>query len=316
MKAIVQDRYGTADVLQVAEIDKPVARGNEVLIQIRAAGVDIGTWHLMTGRPYLVRLALGLRRPRARVRGRDVAGVVEAVGPEVTRFRVGDEVYGTCDGSFAEYAAGAEKRLARKPSNLTFEQAAAMPISAGTALQGLRELTSGQRALIIGAAGAVGTFAVQLAKHRGAHVTGVCSTTKLDLVRELGADEVIDYTREDITGQYDFILDTAGHRKLSRLRQALTRNGTLVIVGSETGGKLLGGFDRTLRAGLLSPFISQRLAGLMSTEKAEVYDELRDLIEAGALKPVIDRSYPLADAAEAVRHLTETHARGKLVLTI
>ncbi len=316
MKAIVQDRYGTADVLRLAEIEKPVASGKEVLIEVRAAGVDIGTWHLMTGRPYLVRLALGLRRPKARVRGRDVAGVVEAVGPEVTRFRVGDEVYGTCDGSFAEYAAGAEKRLASKPSNLTFEQAAAMPISAGTALQGLRELKSGQRALIIGAAGAVGTFAVQLAKHRGAHVTGVCSTTKLDLVRELGADEVIDYTHEDITGQYDFILDTAGHRTLSRLRQALTPKGTLVIVGSETGGKLLGGFDRALRAGVLSPFISQRLAGLISTERGEVYDELRDLVEAGAVKPVIDRSYPLADAAEAVRHLTETHARGKLVLTI
>ena len=316
MKAIVQDRYGTADVLRLAEIDKPVAGGKEILIEVRAAGVDIGTWHLMAGRPYLVRLALGLRRPRARVRGRDVAGVVEAVGSEVTRFKPGDEVYGTCDGSFAEYAAGAEKRLARKPSNLTFEQAAVMPISAGTALQGLRDLKSGQRALIIGAAGAVGTFAVQLAKHRGAHVTGVCSTTKLDLVRELGADEVIDYTKDEITEQYDFILDTAGARTLTELRRALTPNGTLMIVGAETGGKVLGGIDRGLRALIISPFIGPRLAVLVSTEKAEVYDELRELIEAGALKPVIDQTYPLADAASAVRRLTETHARGKLALKI
>ena len=316
MKAIVQDTYGSADVLRFEEIDQPVAGSNEVLIRVHAAGVDIGTWHLMTGRPYLLRLGLGFRAPKVRVRGREVAGVVEAVGSGVTRFQVGDEVYGTCDGSFAEYATTREDRLALKPSNLTFEQAAVLPISAGTALQGLRELQSGQRALIIGAAGGVGTFAVQLAKARGAHVTGVCSTTKLDLVRELGADEVIDYTREEITGQYDFILDTAGNRPLRELRRALTQHGTLIIVGGETGGAVAGGIDRVLRAAVLSLLVGQKLRGLISTENASVYDELRQIIEDGRLTPVIDASYPLPQAPNAVRHLTTTHARGKVVVTI
>jgi NADPH:quinone reductase-like Zn-dependent oxidoreductase len=316
MKAIVQDTYGSADVLHYEEIGQPVAASNEVLIQVRAAGVDIGTWHLMTGQPYLMRLALGFRAPKARVRGREVAGVVEAAGSEVTRFKVGDEVYGTCDGSFAEYATAPESRLALKPANLRFDQAAVVPISGGTALQGLRELQSGQRALIIGAAGGVGTFAVQLAKARGAQVTGVCSTTKLDLVRELGADEVIDYTRDKITGEYDFILDTAGHRSLRELRRALSPHGTLILVGSETGGRLTGGIDRVLRAAVLSLFVGQTLRGLISTEDGKVYDDLTDIIEAGHLTPVINRTYQLPEAPDAVRHLTTSHARGKIVITV
>ncbi|TWD84752.1 NADPH:quinone reductase-like Zn-dependent oxidoreductase [Kribbella amoyensis] len=317
MKAIVHDRYGEADVLRLADVPKPVAQGKQVLVQVRAAGVDIGTWHLMAGRPYMVRLATGLRGPRQRIRGRDVAGVVEAVGPEVTRLRPGDEVYGTCDGSFAEYAVGAEKRLTRKPANLSFEEAAVVPISAGTAYEGLRSLHSGERALIIGAAGAVGSFAVQLAKARGAHVTGVCSTSKVELVRELGADKVIDYTREEIpAAAYEFVLDTAGNRSLKELRRALTPRGTLVIVGAETEGKLFGGIDRGLRAMLLSPFVGQRLSVLVSSENFQVYDALRELVEAGQVMPVIDRRYSLAEAPDAVRRLTETHARGKLVITV
>ena len=316
MKAIVQDTYGSADVLRYEEVDQPVAASNEVLIRVRAAGVDIGTWHLMTGKPYLMRLALGFRAPKVRVRGRDVAGVVEAVGSEITKFKVGDEVYGTCDGSFAEYATTREGRLALKPSSLGFDQAAVVPISGGTALQGLRALESGQKALIIGAAGGVGTFAVQLAKARGAHVTGVCSTTKLDLVCALGADEVIDYTRDKLTGQYDFILDTAGTSSLRELRGALSPHGTLVMVGSETGGRLTGGMERVLGATVLSLFVGQKLRGLISTEDGKVYDELTEIIEAGDLTPVIGHTYSLPEAPDAVRQLTASHARGKIVVTV
>ncbi|HET6294737.1 MAG TPA: NAD(P)-dependent alcohol dehydrogenase [Kribbella sp.] len=316
MKAIVQDTYGSADVLRYEDIDQPVAGSNEVLIRVRAAGVDIGTWHLMTGKPYLMRLALGFRAPKVRVRGRDVAGVVEAVGSEITKFKVGDEVYGTCDGSFAEYTTAPEGRLALKPSSLGFDQAAVVPISGGTALQGLRDLKSGQKALIIGAAGGVGTFAVQLAKARGAHVTGVCSTTKLDLVCALGADEVIDYTRDKLTGQYDFIVDTAGTRSLRELRGALSPRGTLVMVGGETGGRLTGGMERVLGAAVLSLFVGQKLRGLISTEDGKVYDELTEIIEAGDLSPVIGHTYSLPEAPDAVRQLTTSHARGKIVITV
>jgi NADPH:quinone reductase-like Zn-dependent oxidoreductase len=237
-KAIVQDRYGSPDVLELKEIERPSVGEQDVLVRVHAAGVEQGVWHLMAGLPYLVRvMGFGLRAPKIPVRGMDVAGVVEAVGGSVTGLRPGDEVFGTCDGSFAEYARTEEERLAPKPANLSFEQAAAVPISGCTALQGLRdsgELRAGQRALIVGAGGGVGTFAIQLARAFGAEVTGVCSTAKLDLVRSLGADAVIDYTREDFTEggeQYDLILDTAGRRKLSDLRRALTRRGTLVIVG-------------------------------------------------------------------------------------
>ena len=243
MKAIAHDTYGSTDVLELRDIDKPVVGEDDVLVAVRAAGVDPGVWHLMTGMPYLVRLmGYGLRAPKHRVRGTDVAGRVEAVGKNVTRFQPGDEVFGTCDGSFAEYACAREGRLAAKPANLGFEQAAAVPVSALTALQGLRDtakVKAGHRVLVIGAAGGVGTFGVQIAKAFGAHVTGVCSTTKVDLVRSIGADEVIDYTRDDFAGggrRYDVILDTASNRSLSHLRHALNPRGTLVIVGGEGAG--------------------------------------------------------------------------------
>lgn len=323
MKAIVQDVYGSADVLRLREIDKPEAGDGEVLIRVRAAGVDQGVWHLMSGLPYLVRVfGYGLKKPKVPVRGRDVAGVVEAVGNGVTRFRPGDEVFGTCEGSFAEYASAKEERLARKPANLTFEQAAAVPISGGTALQAVRDsakVVPGQRVLVIGAAGGVGSFAVQVAKAFGADVTGVCSTAKVELVRSLGADAVIDYTQEDFAdaGQcYDVILDTAGNRPLSVLRRALAAKGTLVIVGGEGGGRLTGGFERSLGAALLTPFVGQNLKGLVAGENHQDLEYLASLIEAGTVKPAIDTVYPLAEAAAAVDHVHKGRARGKVVVSV
>jgi len=325
MKAIIQDAYGSADVLELRDIDQPVPKDNEVLVQVHAAGLHRGDWHVMTGLPYLIRLVvpdLGLRKPKVRVRGMDVAGRVEAVGSNVTRFQPGDAVFGWCDGSFAEYAAAPEDNLAPKPANLTFEQAAAVPTSAFAALQGLRDsgqVQAGQKVLIIGAAGAVGSFAVQLAKAFGADVTGVCSTTQVDLVRSIGADDVIDYTRDDVTDgtrHWDLILDTAGHRSLSQLRRALTPKGTLVIVGSEGRGRWLGGFDRSLRAPLLSRFVGQRLRMLASTPRQEDLQTLRELIEAGKLTPVIGRTFPLGEVPEAIRALEAGHTRGKLVITV
>jgi NADPH:quinone reductase-like Zn-dependent oxidoreductase len=323
MKAAVQDTYGSPDVLEVREIDKPVPEDNQVLVRVRAAGVDPGVWHLMTGLPYLVRImGYGLRTPKVRIRGRDVAGRVEAVGKNVTGFHLGEEVFGICDGSFAEYVCARADKLAPKPANLTFEQAAAVPISALTALQALRDtgkVQPGQKVLIIGAAGGVGSFAVQLAKAFGAEVTGVCSTTKVDLVRSIGADEVIDYTREDFAGggRNDLILDTAGRRSLSQLRRALTHRGTLVLVGGEGGGRWLGGFDRQiLRAPMLSLFARQRLRPFVSKERSEDLVVLKELIEAGKVTPVIDRTYPLGDAPEAIRYLEAGHARGKIVITV
>ncbi|GLX02686.1 NAD(P)-dependent alcohol dehydrogenase [Microtetraspora sp. NBRC 16547] len=326
MKAIVQDMYGPADVLALRDIDRPSVGDDEVLVRVRAAGVDPGVWHLMTGRPYLVRaFGFGLRKPKVPVRGRDLAGVVEAVGARVSRLRPGDEVYGTCEsGSFAEYATARQDRLAIKPANLSFEQAAVTPISGTTALQGLRDcagLRPGQRVMVIGAAGGVGSFAVQIAKSFGATVTGVCSTPKVDLVRSLGAAEVIDYTHSQIDGngaRYDVIIDTAGNRPVSLLRRALTPRGTLVLVGGEHGGgRLLGGFDRQmLRAPFMSMFVSQRLRSLMAKEHAADLEELRRLIDSGAVTPVIDRAYPLADAADAIRHLAQGHAAGKTVVTV
>ena len=324
MQAIVQDKYGSADVLALRDIDKPAVGGDDVLVRVHAAGVDPGVWHLMTGMPYLVRiLGFGLRVPKARVRGRDVAGRVEAVGANVTEFQTGDEVFGTCDGSFAEFACARADRLAPKPANLSFEQAAAVPISGLTALQGLRdrgEVRAGMRVLIIGAGGGVGTFAVQLAKAFGADVTGVCSTAKVDLVRSIGADRAIDYTREDFADgrrHYHVILDTAGNRSLSHLRRALTPRGTLVLVGGEAGGRWTGGFERQIIwAPALSPFVGQRLRSLSSTERAEDLLFLKQLIEAGKITPVIDRTYPLSEAPDAIRYLREGHARGKVVITV
>jgi NADPH:quinone reductase-like Zn-dependent oxidoreductase len=325
MKAIVQDAYGSADVLELRDIPKPVPKDNEVLVRVHAAGLHRGDWHVMTGLPYLIRIvvpALGLRRPKVLVRGMDVAGTVAAVGEHVTRFQPGDAVFGWCDGSFAEYACAPEDHFAPKPANLSFEQAAAVPTSGFAALQGLRdmgEIQPGQKVLVIGAAGAVGLFAVQLAKAFGAQVTGVANTAQVELVRSIGADEVIDYTRDDFadgTRHWDLILDTAGHRSLSQLRRALTPNGTLVIVGSEGRGRWLGGFDRSLRAPVLSRFVGQRLRMLASKPRQEDLQTLRELIEAGKLTPVIDRTYPLREVPEAIRQLEAGHTRGKIVITV
>jgi NADPH:quinone reductase-like Zn-dependent oxidoreductase len=323
MKAVTQDRYGSAEVLVLDEIAVPIVGDEEVLIGVRAAGVGPDVWHLMTGLPYVVRLmGVGLRKPKHRVPGWDVAGSVEAVGKHVTQFQPGDEVFGTCRGSFAEYACARAEQLAPKPANVSFEQAAGVPVSGCTALRGLRDaggLRARQRALIIGASGGVGTFAVQLAKVFGAHVTGVCSTTKVDLVRSLGADDVVDYTRDEFADgarRYDLILDTAGRRSLSHLRRALTPQGTLVIVGGEGGGRLTGGFERQLRAALLSPFVGQRLRSLMSTERQEDLLFLKEVIEADKLTPVISETYPLDHAPKALSDADEGHGRGKTVITI
>ena len=292
-------------------------------MRVRAASVDRGTWHLMAGLPYPIRLAVfGLRRPKAPNPGRSLAGTVECVGQEVTEFEPGDEVYGTCDGSFAPYARARASRLAPKPANLSFEQAAAVPVSALTALQAVRDqarVEPGQKVLIIGASGGVGTFAVQIAKAFGAEVTGVCSTAKTDLVRSIGADHVIDYTRDDFAdGQlrYDVILDIGGNRRLSHLRRALTPRGRLVIVGGENGGRWLGGADRQLRALLLSPLVSQKLGTFIASENAEDLRVLRDLIESGKIAPAIDRTYPLSQTPAAIRHVQEGRARGKVVVSI
>ena len=324
MKAIVQDDYGTApeEVLRIAEVARPIISQAQVLIRVRAASVDRGTWHIMAGLPYPIRVAgFGLRRPKALNPGRSVAGTVESVGPDVTGFEPGDEVYGTCEGSFAEYAAAEAGRLARKPANLSFEEAAAVPISGLTALQAVRDqaqVQAGQHVLIIGASGGVGTFAVQIAKAFGAEVTGVCSTAKVDLVQALGADHVVDYTNEDFADghRYDAILDMGGNRRLSHLRRALTARGRLVLVGGETGGRWIGGFDRGPRAQVLSPFVSQKLGTFISSENAEDLAALRDLLEAGSIAPVIDRTYPLRDVPAAIRHMVKGQARGKLVVTV
>ena len=324
MEAIVQDAYGTSpeEVLRLAEVARPAIGDDEILVRVRAASVDRGTWHLMAGLPYPVRLAgFGLRAPKALNPGRSFAGTVESTGKNVTGFEPGDEVYGTGEGSFAPYALARAGRIASKPANLSFEQAAAVPVSALTALQAVRRarVRAGQKVLIIGASGGVGTFAVQIAKAFGAEVTGVCSTGKVDLVRSLGADHVIDYTREDFTGgehRYDVILDIAGGSGLSHLRRALTPRGRLVMVGGETGGRWLGGMDRQLRAHLLFPLVSQKLSTFIASENSADLAILRDLLESGKIKSAIDRAYPLSQTPAAIRHVQEGRARGKVVITI
>ncbi len=323
MRAIVQTEYGSADVLRVAETDRPAITDDEALVRVHAAGLDRGTWHLMAGQPYLIRLmGYGLRAPKHRVPGLDVAGTVVAIGADVTRFAVGDEVFGVSRGSFADFACAREDKLARKPANLTFDQASVVAISGLTALQGLCDvgrIEAGQSVLIIGASGGVGTFAVQIAKAFGAVVTGVCSTAKLDLVRSLGADYIIDYTSDDFAdapARYDLILDVGGNASLSRLRRALTPNGTLVIVGGENGGRWTGGFGRQLRAVALSPFVRQRLVMKTPDENRADLERLVELIEAGKLAPAVDRTYPLHQAPDAMRHLQAGHARGKLVIAV
>lgn len=322
MKAIVQDRYGTADNLVLAEIDRPAAAPGEVLVRVHAASVFIGDWHVITGLPYAIRPKLGLRRPKARVAGQEMAGRVEAVGEGVTRFRPGDGVFGTCSGAFAEYVSVPEGLLAPTPSNLTDEQAATVAITGTSALQAVRVkggVTAGQTVLIIGAAGGVGSFAVQIAKALGAHVTGVCNTSQLDTVRSIGADDAIDYTREDFTksGRYwDVIIETAGGRPVNELRRALTPRGTLVIVGGEGGGKWVGKAGRMVWGPALSPFVSQKLTTLAVKHNGADLVVLKDLIEAGKVTPVIGRTYQLREVPDAIRDLEQRRTQGKCVVIV
>jgi NADPH:quinone reductase-like Zn-dependent oxidoreductase len=319
MRAIVHRRYGGPEVLHLDHIDRPVPGAGEVLVAVRAAGLDRGTWHLMTGVPYVARLVFGVRAPKNPVPGTDLAGIVTAVGPGVTRFIPGDEVFGVGRGSFAEFAVATQDTLARKPTTLSFEQAAAVCVSGLTAQQGLLDvgrLAAGQHVLITGASGGVGTFAVQIAKAHGAIVTGVCSTAKVDLVRSLGADHVIDYTREDFAegGQrYDLIFDIGGSASLRRLRRVLAKTGTLVIAGGEGGGRVLG-IGRQLQAVALSPFVRQRLAMFVARDHHVPLERLTTLIDDGRVTPAVERAYPLAEAATAMRELEAGRVRGKLVI--
>jgi NADPH:quinone reductase-like Zn-dependent oxidoreductase len=324
VRALIQDAYGSADVLRIDDIPIPTPGPDEVLVRVHAAGVGPEVWHTMTGLPYLVRvMGYGLRRPKVRVPGRDVAGTVEAIGDGVTQLRPGDPVYGMATGSLAEYACAPANKIAPKPVNLTFEQAAAVPTSGTTALQGVRdrgELQAGQSVLVIGASGGVGTFAVQLAKALEAQVTGVCRTSKVDLVESLGVDHVIDYTREDALNgsrRYELILDTAGRRPLTQLRSALTERGTLVIVGGEGGGRWAGGFvQRQIGAAVQSPVVRQRLRLLVAKERREYLLDLNEFIESGQVHPVVDRTYRLEDAPSALSDEDEGHGRGKKVVVV
>jgi NADPH:quinone reductase-like Zn-dependent oxidoreductase len=323
MKAIVQDRYGGPSVLEFRDVEEPEVGEGDVRVRVRAAGCGPDVWHIMTGLPYFARPALGLRRPKIRIRGWDVSGTVDAVGASVSGLHPGDEVMGTATGSFAELAIAKPGDLVAKPAVLTFEGAAAVPVSGTTALQALRDkgrLASGQTVLVIGAGGGVGTFTVQIAKGSGARVTGVCSASKADLVRSIGADDVIDYTREDFadgTRRWDLIVDTAGRRSLSQLRRALAPKGTLVIVGGDGGGRWTGGFFRgLLRAPIVSLFVGQRMGWLNAKVNQADLSTLSELLVDGTVTPVIDRTYPLVEAPEAIRHLAEGHPAGKIVITV
>jgi NADPH:quinone reductase-like Zn-dependent oxidoreductase len=322
MRAIVQEAYGDAEVLHLAQLPRPAPGPAEVLLRVHATGVDRGTWHLMTGKPYLARLAFGLRKPKNPVPGLDVAGVVVARGTDVSGFAVGDEVYGFGQGTFAEYAVARADKLARKPVNLSFEQAAVVPVSAATALQALAvagRVGPGQTVLVVGASGGVGSYAVQLATALGAEVTGVCSSAKADLVRSLGADHVLDYARDDAydgTHRHDVVLDIAGNPSISALRRALTPTGTAVITGGEEGGSFSGGMNRQLRAVALSPFLRQRLGMFVAKQRSSELVQLTDLIETGKVTPSLERTYPLAEAADAMRHLAAGRVRGKVALRI
>lgn len=313
MKAILYREYGSSEVLQLAEVPTPTPKDDEVLIRVHAASANPLDWRLMRGSPKGIRIMTGLSKPRDPRLGVDVAGRVEGVGGSVTELQSGDEVFGTCSGAFAEYACGAEQKLVRKPASMRFEHAATLGVAGVTALQGLRDrgrLQRGQKVLINGAAGGVGTFAVQIASWLGAEVTGVCSTRSVEMVRGLGADRVVDYTREDFvrSGPYDLILDMIGNRSLSEFRRALTRKGTLALVG----GKL-----RWMPAAVaVSPFVSQRLLPVLAKVGKEDLTTLRELLEAGTVTPVIDRTYPLSKVPEAIRYLEEGHARGKVVITM
>ncbi len=321
MKAVVYYNYGPPDVLKCEEIEKPAAGDNEVLIRVRAASVNPIDWHLMRGTPYIVRIMAGLRKPKVTRLGVDVAGQVEAVGGNVTQFKPGDEVFGACRGAFAEYACTSESAVVMKPDNVTFEQAASVPVAAFTALQGLRDkgqIQPGQKVLINGAAGGVGTFAVQIAKSFGADVTGVCSTRNVDMVRSIGADRVIDYTQEDFTksGQrYDLVFDSVGNHSLSACRRVLNRKGTYIVVGGPDG-RWLGPLARLIKTLVLSPFVSQNLVMFLARRSKEDLTVMRELMEAGKVTPVIDKRYRLSEVPEAIRYLEEGHARGKVVITL
>ena len=315
MKAVIQDRYGSAEVLRVDEVDRPVPGEGQLLLRVKAAGLNYADWHMMTGEPTIMRLGTGFSGPKQRIRGVDVAGVVEQVGPGVTEFAVGDEVFGSASGSFAEFALSAPTRLTRKPASVSFEQAAAAPMAGYTALQAVRgRVEAGTRVLVLGAGGGVGSFAVQLAKHSGGHVTGVGSTGKVELIRSLGADAVIDYTSAPVTGRFDLIVDTGGNRPLPVLRALLSPHGTLVIVGGEGGGRLFGPMGRVLHAAALSPLVQQSLIGLFAAEQHNDLLELAALLESGAIAPAIDRVFPLEQAPDAMAHFAAARHAGKVVI--
>jgi NADPH:quinone reductase-like Zn-dependent oxidoreductase len=320
MRAVVQNGYGTSEVLGLADRAVPTIKADQVLVRVHAAGLDRGTWHLMTGTPYAVRLAMGLTGPRQAIPGRDLSGVVEAVGTDVTRFAPGDEVFGMGTGTFAELAVAPEGKLSPKPANLTFEQAAVVPISGGTALQALDagRCAEGQRVLVTGASGGVGSYVVQLAAAMGAEVTGVASEAKLDLVRSLGAAHVLDYAVDDFADgsqHYDLVVDIAGNASVRRLRRALTPSGAAAIVGAEDAGKILG-MSRALRAALVSPFVRQRLLPVLAKERSSDLDRLTPYLENGSVVPSIDRTYSLDQAAEAMARLEAGQVRGKLAISV
>jgi NADPH:quinone reductase-like Zn-dependent oxidoreductase len=326
MKAIIQDRFGSPDVLHLEDVQRPEPGDGEVLVRVHAASVNALDWHVMRGDPYIARLSadFGRRAPKARTRGVDIAGRVEAVGAAVTRFCPGDEVFGGAPGAFAEYACTPESRIERKPANLTFEQAAAIPMAANTALTGLRDVGrvhSGQRLLINGASGGVGTFAVQLAKAYGAEVTAVCRTGNMDLVRSLGADHVVDYTRDDFTragARYDVVLDLVGNRSITDLRRALVPNGTLILSGGgvSRGGSLVGPMGLMFRGMALSRFVRHRIVMFTARLNEDNLATLRELAESGTITPIIDRTYPLAQTPDAIRYLETEHARAKVTITV
>jgi len=321
MKAAVYTRYGPPDVVHITDVEKPVPKDDEVLIKVRASCVNPLDWHFMRGAPYFIRMQTGLRKPKDTRLGVDVAGHVEAVGKSVTQFKSGDEVFGTCRGAFAEYACSSESALVTKPDNVTFDQAASAPVAALTALQGLRakgQIQPGQKVLINGAAGGVGTFAVQIAKSFGAEVTGVCSARNVEMVHSIGADHVIDYTQEYFTRssrRYDRILDSVGNHSLLACRRVLNPHGTCIIVGAPGGRWMLGALARGFTAPLLSRFVSQKLAMVLTKSNKEDLTILHDLLKTGKVTPVIDRRYSLREVPEAIRYLEEGHARGKVVLT-
>lgn len=324
MKAVAYEQFGSPDVLELTEVRKPEAQHNQVLVRVRAASPNPYDWHFMRGLPYIARLtAIGLRKPKNSVLGSDMAGVVESVGSEVTRFRPGDEVFGFVGaGGFAEYVSAEETLLALKPANLSFQQAATVPLAGLTALQGLRDagqIKANQKVLIVGASGGVGTFAVQIAKWFGADVTGVCSTRNLDLVRSIGADRLIDYTQEDFTrngATYDLIFQVAGTTAPAAFRRVLTPKGSLVLSSGDSSGRIIGAVSRILKAVLLSPFISQTMRPFLMKPSRQDLEFLKELIEAGRIAPVIDRTYPLSEAADAIRYLETLRARGKVVISV